>query len=80
VTIRVTPATRDRLNRLSAKRGITTGELVDELASEAESRSLLDAMAAHYEELQADPDEAARHRDELRAWDGTAADGLQSPE
>ena len=42
VTIRVTPETRERLNRISAARGISAGELVDELASDAEAEAATD--------------------------------------
>jgi predicted DNA-binding protein len=75
-TIRVTPETRDRLNRISAERGISAGELVDELAGQAEGRALLEAMEDHYLELRADPDAWARDRAEVSEWDATAADGL----
>jgi predicted DNA-binding protein len=75
-TIRVTPETRDRLNRISAERGISAGELVEELVGEAEDRALLDAMEAHYEELRADSEARELARDEIAAWGATAGDGL----
>jgi hypothetical protein len=78
VTIRVTPETRDRLNRLSAARGISTGELVDELANEAEESALLDSMARHYEELASDEEASELCRAEVAAWDATAGDGVSS--
>jgi len=55
-TIRVTPETRDRLNRIGAVRGMSAGELVDELASQAEDQALLEAMESHYVELKLDPE------------------------
>jgi len=78
-TIRVTPETRDRLNRISAERGISAGELVEELASEAEEHALLEAMERHYDELRSDSDGWKHHRREVEAWDGTAGDGLAPP-
>ena len=79
-TIRVTPETRDRLNRLSAERGISAGELVDELASHAEESTLLEAAATHYERLKADPEAWESYRAELIAWDATTGDGVSAPE
>jgi hypothetical protein len=78
-TIRVTPETRDRLNRISSERGISAGELVDALAAEAEARTLLEAMTTHYEQLRADPEAWAAHEAEVAAWDATAGDGLTAP-
>ena len=79
VTIRVTPETRDRLNRISAERGISAGELVDELASHAEDRALLEATESHYDQLRADPDAWELYRTEVVAWEGTVGDGLSTP-
>jgi len=79
-TIRVTPETRDRLNRISAERGLTAGELVDELAAQAEERALLEAMESHYAELRADSEAWEAHRAEVVAWDATAGDGLTPTE
>jgi hypothetical protein len=75
-TIRVTSATRDRLNRISSERGITAGELVDELIRRAEDHALLDATATHYDALKADPEAWAAYRAEIAAWDAAAGDGL----
>lgn len=75
-TIRVTSETRDRLNRISTERGITAGELVDELVRQAEDHELLEATATHYDELSADPEAWAAYRAEIAAWDATAGDGL----
>lgn len=78
-TIRVTPETRDLLNRISAERGISAGELVDELAAHAEERALLEAMEAHYRELRSDAEAWQAHRAEVAAWDATAGDGVTPP-
>jgi hypothetical protein len=78
VTIRVTPETRDLLNRISAQRGLSTGELVEELATQAEDRALLEATAQHYDDLRSDSEAWAEYRSEVSAWDGTSGDGLSS--
>ncbi len=75
-TIRVTPETRDRLNRIGAVQGMSAGELVDELTSQAEERALLEAMATHYDQLKLDPETWERYRAEVTTWDTTAGDGL----
>jgi hypothetical protein len=75
-TIRVTPETRDRLNRIGAERGLSAGELIDELVAHAEERALLDAMESHYEELRSDPEAWAAHRAEVSAWDATSGDAV----
>ena len=79
-TVRVTAETRDRLNRISAERGITAGELVDALASQAEDRTLLEAMTSHYLELRSDATAWEDHRAEVVAWEATTGDGLSAPE
>jgi hypothetical protein len=76
VTIRVTSETREKLNRISLARGITAGELVEELAGDAEDRALLEAMNRHYGELRAEPEAWQGYLDEVEAWDATAGDGL----
>jgi DNA-binding GntR family transcriptional regulator len=78
-TIRVTPETRDRLNRISAARGISAGELVEELAAHAEERPLLEALERHYEDLRSNPEAWQAHKAEVTAWDATTGDGLTRP-
>jgi hypothetical protein len=75
-TIRVTPETRDRLNRISSQRGISAGELVDELATRAEDQALLEAAARHYDDLKADTEAWESYRIEVSLWDQTAGDGI----
>ena len=75
-TIRVTPETRDRLNRIGAERGMSAGELVDELARQADDQALLEAMQSHYDQLKLDPEAWELYRAEVTAWDTTAGDGL----
>ncbi|HEY7729275.1 MAG TPA: hypothetical protein VH950_00060 [Gaiellaceae bacterium] len=76
VTIRVTPETRDLLNRISARRGMSAGELVEELATQAEDLALLEAAEQHYDNLRSDPEGWAEYRSEIAAWDATSGDGL----
>jgi hypothetical protein len=75
-TIRVTPETRDRLNRIGAARGMSAGDLVAELAAQAEDRQLLEAMERHYDRLKSDSEAREHYRVEVAAWDTTAGDGL----
>ena len=75
-TVRVSPATRERLARLSARRGLSTPDLIEELAGRAEEDALLEAMNAHYAELRADPEAWAEHVREREGWDATLLDGL----
>jgi len=77
-TIRVTPETRDRLNRISSQRGISAGELVDELATHAEDQALLEAAARHYDDLKADPDAWDSYRAEINLWDRATGDGISA--
>jgi hypothetical protein len=75
-TVRVTAETRERLARLAKAGGVTTAELLDELARRAEEDAVLDGMNAHYEELRADPVAWEQHAGERELWDATLADGL----
>lgn len=59
---------------------MSAGELIDELASQAEDKALLEAMANHYDQLKLDPEAWAQHRVEVTAWDTTAGDGLSMSE
>lgn len=73
-TVRVTTATRERLQRLTARTGKTTADLLDELTARAED----DALIAEFNAFFADP-AAARgyHETETEALQGTLADGLK---
>ena len=59
---------------------MSAGEVVDELASQAEDQALLDAMANHYDQLKLDPEAWKHYRAEVTAWDTTAGDGLSVSE
>jgi NAD(P)H-dependent FMN reductase len=76
-TVRVTTATRERLRWLTARAGMTTAELLEELTARAED----ELMLADFNAFFADPD-AARdyHASEIEALAGTLADALQDLE
>jgi hypothetical protein len=57
---------------------MSAGELVEELATQAEDLALLNAMASHYDQLKADPRAWEHYRAEVAARDTTAGDGLAS--
>lgn len=71
-TIRVPVQTRDRLAAQARERGVSIAALLGELAARAEREAIFLA------EREATRAEAALHpiRDENRAWDTTAGDGL----
>jgi hypothetical protein len=76
-TVRVTPETRERLARLARARGLSTPDLIDELAKRAEEDALLARMNAHYDALRSDPAAWEEHVRERELWDATLADGLE---
>lgn len=76
-TVRVTPETRRRLARLSDARGLSTPDLIEELALRAEEDTLLERMNGHYAELRSDPPAWAEHVDERERWEATLLDALQ---
>ncbi len=67
-TIRVSPQTRDSLNRLARDANTTTAEYVDKLVARLEDEQILDEMIAGME----DPTFAA----EATEWDAVDVDGL----
>lgn len=76
-TVRVTPETRARLARLGEARGVSTPELIDELARRAEEDGLLDQLNSHYAELRRDDGAWADHVGERELWEATLLDGLE---
>ncbi|MBA2506658.1 MAG: toxin-antitoxin system protein [Thermoleophilaceae bacterium] len=76
-TIRVPTETRDRLNALARKRGLSAGDLITDLASQADDRLLLAEAVAGWERMAAD----ARMLDAYRAeTQGLAAFDAALPE
>ena len=63
-TIRVPSETRDRWNALARRRGVPASELVAELVSEADDRSLLADAEECWNRLAADPAGLASYRAE----------------
>ncbi len=66
-TIRVSAATRDRLNALSTRRNSSAGETVAELVRVADDDLLLADAAAGFERIADDPGELAAYRSETIA-------------
>jgi hypothetical protein len=73
-TVRVHPHTRRAIAELSAQRGMTAADLLEDLVARERDGALLEAMNAHFAAL-TDEERAslARERD---AWEGTLLDGL----
>lgn len=77
-TVRVHPHTRQAIAELSAQRGTTAADLLEELVARERDNALLDAMNAHFADLTDDEHRALAA--EREAWEGTLLDGLtQSP-
>ncbi len=71
-TIRVSSATRDRLNALARRRGTPAGDLVGELVRDADGWVLLADAEEGWEQLGDDPKALAAYRalsDELAAFE-----------
>lgn len=73
----MTPETREQLARSGKAWGLTTAELIAELARRAEEDALLDRMNAHYGTLRADPGAWEAHVRERDRWEATVLDGLE---
>ncbi|MFT4035562.1 MAG: CopG family transcriptional regulator [Patulibacter sp.] len=74
VTVRVSPETRERLNRLSRQRNTTTAALLDDLTTQAEEHELLNDLNAAFTALHQDAAAWNEHLTETAAWDGTLGD------
>jgi hypothetical protein len=76
-TVRVHPHTRQAIAELSAQRGTTAADLLEELVGRERDNALLQAMNEHFAGL---TDEERRAlRDERAAWERTLLDGLKQP-
>ena len=75
-TVRVSKQTRDSLAKIANARGVSTAELIGELATRAEQDLLLARMNAHYGAARDDPDGWAEIVAEREAWERTLLDGL----
>ena len=65
-TIRVSAATRDRLNALSARSGEPAGDVVAKLVNAADDELLLTDAAAAFDALGCDPRALAAYRGQAR--------------
>jgi hypothetical protein len=76
-TVRVHPHTRQAIAELSAQRGTTAADLLEELVGRERDNALLDAMNEHFAGL---TDEERRALEDERAvWERTLLDGLKQP-
>jgi predicted DNA-binding protein len=76
-TIRVSAATRDRLNALAARRGEPAGEVVAKLVEAADDDLLLASAEASFRQIAKDPAKLAAYRaeaDDLAGFDAPAPD------
>jgi hypothetical protein len=78
VTIRVSSKTHEHLRRLATDRKQPIGEVVAAAVERLESERFWDEMEAAFEQLYADPVEAASYEAERRDWDATLLDGLEN--
>jgi hypothetical protein len=73
-TIRIRPATRDRLARIGARRGLSTPDLLEELVTRAEEDELVAGLNQDFEALRRDRRAWREHETETAAWDRTSSD------
>lgn len=74
-TLRVSPETRDRLNRLAAEDHVAAPELIERLVEKEENERLMRGMNADFRALRDDPTRSAAFDAETAAWDTTTGDG-----
>jgi predicted DNA-binding protein len=74
-TIRVSTATRNLLNALSAREGEPAGEIVARLVQAADEERLLDDALVAFEALVGEPEALAAYRSETREIEA----GFESP-
>lgn len=74
-TIKVSKATRDRLNEVAAAEGCTAGSMVEKLLSEHLWRAKVELAKKQMRE--ATSEEWADYMEEFRIWDSTLMDGLE---
>jgi hypothetical protein len=75
-TIRVSPETHAIARRLAEERHTSLTEVVAEAISQLERAAMLEAYAAAAARMRADPAASADFDAEVRALEGTLADGL----
>ncbi len=75
-TVRVYPGTRDALSRLSARRGVSTADLLAELVERREQDDILDRMNEAFAHQRGDPDAWQDEKAERDVWEATLIDGF----
>ncbi|MGL4610693.1 MAG: toxin-antitoxin system protein [Trueperaceae bacterium] len=75
-TIRVSTETRNTLNSLAKKKGISVQDAAREAVETYRRQQLLEVANAAYAKLRSNPKDAKAFDDETKLWDATLADGL----
>jgi predicted DNA-binding protein len=75
-TIRVSTETRNTLNSLAKKRGISMQDAAQEAVETYRRQQLLETANTAYAKLRANPKASKDFDDETKLWDATLADGL----
>jgi predicted transcriptional regulator len=77
-TIRVNKQTLDMVRELAGKRETTMTAIVEAAIREYRAAQFWGEVDAGYAALRADSEAWAEYDEEMRAWDGTLADGLEA--
>jgi len=73
-TLRVRPATRDRLNRLAKAAGVSAPDFLDRLVQREEEDRMLREMNEDFERLRQDKAAWEEFQRETALWDTTSGD------
>jgi predicted transcriptional regulator len=76
-TIRVSLRTRDELQDLARRAGMSMQQVLDQALEQYRRRQILDMTNAAYAALQANPAAWADLHEERAQWDATLSDGLE---
>lgn len=79
-TISISEASHQMLRDLAERTGLTMMDVLDKALDAYRRTVFFEQMNAGYAELRADPAAWAEHQAELRQWDTTLTDGLESDE
>jgi predicted DNA-binding protein len=74
-TIRVPVETRNQLNSLAARRGVSAGDVVAKLVSAADEDAMLAEIAVGFEKIAADPRALSAYRAESKELES----GFETP-
>jgi predicted transcriptional regulator len=77
VTVRISKATRAKLNELASSEGSSMQAVLDTAVEQYRRRRFLERANEAYAALNADAKAAEQNRKEQELWDGTLADGLE---